>query len=341
MQSGRMSSAGSACRAPLASLLLLAVLVWPLGACSLFNKDDALPPDEPADKLYNEGVFLLDKRLDFKEAAKKFSEVERQHPYSEWARKSLLMTAYANYEGREYDEAISAARRYVALHPGSADAAYAQFLIGSAYFDRIPDITRDQAQTEKAIAALDEVARKYPDSEYAQNAKRKIEVARDQIAGKEMDTGRYYLRRKEFTGAINRFKIVVTQYQTTRHVEEALARLAESYLALGVVSEAQTAAAVLGHNFPDSRWYADAYKLVKSRGLEPLEDKGSWMSRAFGSLKSPFGGSTKNAAPAPTSAPVPKTTPGTQTPTVSAPPPAAPVPPPPGPTSSNNTGTRG
>jgi outer membrane protein assembly factor BamD len=266
-------------------------LAVPLGACSLFNKDDSLPPDEPPEKLYNEGVFLMDKRQEYKDAAKKFQEVERQHPYSEWARKALLMTAYANYEGREYDEAVSAARRYVTLHPGSPDAAYAQFLIGSAYFDRIPDVTRDQGQTEKAIAALEEVARKYPDSEYAQNAKRKIEIARDQLAGKEMETGRYYLKRKDFSGAINRFKVVVTQFQTTRHVEEALERLTEAYMALGITNEAQTAAAVLGHNFPDSRWYADAYKLVKSGGFEPVENKGSWISRAFANIKSPFASS--------------------------------------------------
>src|SRR5436190_819936 len=160
------------------------------------------------------------------------------------------------------------------------------FLIGSAYYEQIPDVTRDQSRTEKAIAALEEVSRKYPDSEYAQNAKRKIEVARDQLAGKEMDTGRYYLKRKDFTGAINRFKIVVTQYQTTRHVEEALMRLSEAYLSLGVASEAQTAAAVLGHNFPDSPWYSDAYRLVRAGGLEPTENKGSWISRAF---TNPFG----------------------------------------------------
>ena len=287
-----MSSGGGSWRASVVTLLL--ALALPLGACSLFNKDDQVAPDEPADKLYNEGVFLLDKRREYKDAAVKFQEVERQHPYSEWARKALLMTAYANYEGKEYEEAVSAARRYVTLHPGSPDAAYAQFLIGSAYFDRIPDVTRDQGQTEKAIAALEEVSRKYPDSEYAQNAKRKIEMARDQIAGKEMETGRYYLNRKEFTGAINRFKIVVTQYQTTRHVEEALERLTEAYMALGVASEAQTAAAVLGHNFPDSRWYADAYRLVKSRGFEPREDKGSWISRAFGNIKSPFASNSKS-----------------------------------------------
>ena len=237
---------------------MLAVLAGPLGACSsipsLFGGADEVAPDEPPEKLYNEGVFLLDSRRSFKEASKKFEEVERQHPYSDWARKALIMVAYARYEAKDYDECISAARRFVTLHPGSADAPYAQFLIGSAYYEQIPDITRDQSRTEKAIAALEEVSRKYPDSEYAQNAKRKIEVARDQLAGKEMDTGRYYLKRKDFTGAINRFKIVVTQYQTTRHVEEALMRLSEAYLALGVATEAQTAAAVLGHNFPDSPW---------------------------------------------------------------------------------------
>jgi outer membrane protein assembly factor BamD len=180
------------------------------------------------------------------------------------------------------------------LHPGSPDAAYAQFLIGSSYYEQIPDVTRDQGRTEKAIAALDEVSRKYPDSEYSLNAKQKIEVARDQLAGKEMDTGRYYLTRKDFGGAINRFKIVVTQYQTTRHVEEALERLTEAYMALGVVSEAQTAAAVLGHNFPDSSWYSDAYKLVKGGGFEPIENKGSWISRAFANIKYPFAPPTKS-----------------------------------------------
>lgn len=278
------SSTGVALRASLSRLLLLTALAIPLGACSLFNKDDIVP-DEPAEKLYNEGVYLLNQRKEYKDAAKKFEEVERQHPYSEWARKSLIMTAYARYESREYDESVTAARRYVTLHPGSPDAAYAQFLIGSSYFDQIPDITRDQGRAERAIAALEEVIRKYPSSEYATSAKRKIEIARDQMAGKEMMIGRWYLDRKDFTGAINRFKIVVTQYQTTRHVEEALTRLTECYMALGVVSEAQTAAAVLGHNFPDSRWYVDAYRLVKSGGLEPSMAKDSWMTRAFKGFK--------------------------------------------------------
>jgi outer membrane protein assembly factor BamD len=264
-----------------ARMVLCALALAILPACSLFGEKDAPIADDPADRLYNEGLFLLNTKHDFKAAAKKFEEVDRQHPYSEWARKSLIMTAYAYYEGKDYDEAISAAKRYVTLHPGSADAAYAQYLIGSSYFDQIPDITRDQARTERAVQALDEVTRKFPNTEYAVSAKHKVEQARDNIAGKEMEVGRYYQQKRDFVGSINRFKVVVTQYQTTRHVEEALYRLTEVYMALGIPGEAQTAAAVLGHNFPDSRWYKDAYALVKQGGLEPQEDQGSWMSRAF------------------------------------------------------------
>jgi outer membrane protein assembly factor BamD len=261
-------------------VLALCALAATLCACSMFDRE-TVAPDEPADKLYNEGLYLLNQKKDPKEAAKKFEEVDRQHPYSEWARKSLIMSAYAYYESGAYDDCISTAQRYVTLHPGSPDAAYAQFLIGSSYFDQIPEISRDQARTEKAVETLDEVVRRYPNSEYAVAAKRKIEMARDQLAGKEMEVGRWHLQRREFTGAINRFKVVVTRYQRTRHVEEALMRLTEAYMALGIVDEAQTSAAVLGHNFPESRWYKDAYALMQSRGLQPSENKGSWISRAF------------------------------------------------------------
>ena len=264
-------------RTPFAVLLVLATM---LGACSLFDKD-AMAPDEPADKLYNEGLYLLNQKKEPKEAAKKFEEVDRQHPYSEWARKSLIMSAYAYYEAGAYDDCVNSARRYVTLHPGSPDAAYAQFLIGSSYFDQIPEISRDQTRTEKAVESLEEVSRKYPNSEYSVAAKRKIEMARDQLAGKEMEVGRWALQRREYTGAINRFKVVVTRYQRTRHVEEALMRLTEAYMALGIVDEAQTSAAVLGHNFPESRWYKDAYTLMQSRGLQPTENKASWISQAF------------------------------------------------------------
>jgi outer membrane protein assembly factor BamD len=265
----------------------IVVIAAPLGGCGtgdlwdkFFKKDETFV-DEPADKLYNEGLYMMNEKKDRKGAIKKFEEVDRQHPYSDWARKSLLMSAYASYESGDYDECISSANRYISLHPGSPDAAYAQYLVAASNYDQIPDVSRDQGRTEKAIAALEEVIRKYPTSEYATSAKKKIEGARDQLAGKEMTIGSYYMEKRDYTGAINRFKVVVTQYQTTRHVEEALARLTEAYMAIGIVSEAQTAAAVLGHNFPDSKWYQDAYNLVKSGGAVPKEDQGSYISKAF------------------------------------------------------------
>ncbi|ABE40608.1 outer membrane protein assembly factor BamD [Rhodopseudomonas pseudopalustris] len=269
----------------------LAMLALPLGGCGtgaiwdkFLAKDEDKFNDEPADKLYNEGLYLMNKEKDLKAASKKFEEVDRQHPYSDWARKSLLMSAYSFYQAGDYDSCIGSATRYVTLHPGSPDAAYAQYLIAASHYDQIPDVSRDQGRTEKAIAALEEVIRKYPTSEYANQAKQKLEGARDQLAGKEMDVGRYYMQKRDYTAAINRFKTVVTRYQTTRHVEEALARLTEAYMTIGIVGEAQTAAAVLGHNFPDSRWYKDAYNLVKSGGLEPTENKGSWISKSFKKL---------------------------------------------------------
>src|ERR1700756_2758155 len=192
------------------------------------------------------------------------------------------MSAYAYYQAKEYTDCINSAQRYVTLHPASPDAAYAQYLIGASYYDQILDVSRDQDRATQAIDALQEVVRKYPTSEYAISAKKKIDMARDQLAGKEMDIGRFYMKKRDFIGAINRFKVVVTQYQTTRHVEEALMRLSEAYVALGIIDEAQTAAAVLGHNSPDSAWYKDAYRLVKTAGGEPTtENKGSWISRAF------------------------------------------------------------
>src|ERR1700756_818550 len=266
------------------ALILLALPLSGCGTGALWDKflaKDETFVDEPADKLYNEGLYLMNEKKDPKAASKKFEEVDREHPYSDWARKSLLMSAYSYYQAGDYDNCIGSATRYVTLHPGSPDAAYAQYLIAASHYDQIPDVSRDQGRTEKAIAALDEVVRKYPTSEYAVSAKAKLEAARDQLAGKEMEIGRYNLEKRNYTGAINRFKTVVTQYQTTRHVEEALARLTEAYMAIGIVGEAQTAAAVLGHNFPDSPWYKDAYNLVKSGGLEPSENQGSYISKAF------------------------------------------------------------
>jgi outer membrane protein assembly factor BamD len=269
----------------------LAVIATVVSACSsatevwdkVTQKDDTFV-EQPAEQLYNEGLFLTNEKHDPKGGAKKFEEVDRQHPYSDLARKSLLMSAYAYYQANDYDSCIGAATRYVTLHPGSPDAAYAQYLIAASHYDQIPDISRDQGRTEKAMAALEEVVRKYPTSEYAVSAKAKLEAARDQLAGQQMSVGRYYLQKRNFTAAINRFKTVVTQYQTTRHVEEALARLTEAYMAIGIVGEAQTAAAVLGHNFPDSPWYKDTYNLVKSGGVEPSENQDSWLSKTFRKL---------------------------------------------------------
>lgn len=272
------NTAGRSRRVGLMAALLAGSMA--LAGCASTDKDDVLIPDEPAEKIYNEGLTLLQKS-DPVAAAKRFGDIDRLHPYSEWARKALLMNTFANFEAGNYDEAISSGKRYLAMYPGSADAAYAQYLVASSLYENIPDITRDQRKTRQALDALQDVVNRYPNSEYAATARRKIEVARDQLAGKEMMVGRYYLKQNNYTGAINRFKTVVTQYQTTRQTEEALMRLTEAYMALGVVNEAQTSAAVLGYNYPDSTWYKQAHKLVQSRGVEPQENKSSWISRAF------------------------------------------------------------
>ncbi len=251
-----------------------------LGACSSNDADDLALDNTTADQLYNEGLALSNAGK-LADAAKKFEEVDQVHPYSGYARKSLVMSAYTNYTAGRYEEAINAGRRFATLFPGSPEAAYALYIVGQSYFHQIPDVTRDQELTERALAAMTEVVEKYPQSEYADDARRKIMITRDQLAGKEMEVGRYYLERRNYVGAISRFRNVISAYQTTRHVEEALARLTESYYSLGVITEAQTAAAVLGHNFPDSSWYKDAYALLQKGGYEPQEHEGSWISKAF------------------------------------------------------------
>lgn len=252
-----------------------------LAGCMGFgSKPEAEIAADPPDLLYNQGLALLNAG-DTSEAEKRFGSVSSEHPYSDYSRRSMLMAAFLSFRRGEYQETINEATRYVTLYPASPDAAYAQYLIGESYFRQIPDVTRDQDLSQKAVDAMGEVIRKYPESEYAEDAKQKMELARDQIAGKEMQVGRYYLERRQYLAAVNRFKHVVQNYQTTNHVEEALHRLTESYLALGIVPEAQTAAAVLGHNFPDSQWYQDSYRLLNKGGFSPEENRGSWMSRVF------------------------------------------------------------
>jgi outer membrane protein assembly factor BamD len=237
-------------------------------------------PEVPPDQLYNDGLARIQKK-DYSGAAKKFSDLEKQSPYSEWSRKALIMEAYASYEGGLYEEAITASQRYLQLHPATQDAAYAQYLLAMSHYNQIPDVNRDQEKSERALLAMQELIERYPTSEYASDARQKLQVARDQLAGKEMEVGRFYLQKRNYTGAINRFRTVVSRYQTTRHVEEALQRLTEAYMAMGIVNEAQTAAAVLGHNFPDSTWYKDAYALLNKGGVEPYESAESWISKAF------------------------------------------------------------
>jgi outer membrane protein assembly factor BamD len=269
-------------------LMALAIVSAPLAlsACMSSNDDVDLSTyveqTEPADVLYNQGLANLNSgRL--KEASRKFDAVDRQHPYSEYARKSMVMGAFANYRQGNYDEAVNSAKRYLALYPSTDDAAYAQYIIGLCYFRQIRDVTQDQKESKRAIEAMEEVEQRWPNSEYVEDAKAKVRFARDQLAGKEMQIGRYYLERREYIAAAKRFRYVVENYSNTRHIEEALARLTETYYAMGLTSEAQTAAAVLGHNYPDSQWYKDSYTLLQTNGLEPRENTGSWISKA-GSL---------------------------------------------------------
>lgn len=244
----------------------------------------ALNPDPPgkmyatADKLMARGKFAA--------AATRFEELDRDHPYAPEARRAMVMAAYSYYKAGKLPEAITAAQRYTTLHPGTKEAALAHHIIASAHYDEIKTPNRDQTATRRALKELKLLRTRYPDSEYANLAEARIRAAEDTLAASEMDVGRYYLERNNHIAAINRFKVVATEYQTTAHVEEALMRLTESYMALGIVNEAQTAAAVLGHNFPNSKWYKQAYVLLQSGGLAPRESQGSWISQAWKAIPS-------------------------------------------------------
>jgi outer membrane protein assembly factor BamD len=265
--------------------LALALSVAVQGCASSMDTAKALNPDPP-DQMYAQADSLM-QRGKWEDAAQKFEDLDRDHPYSQEARRAIVMAAYAYYKAGKYPEAITQARRYTTLHPGTKEAALAHHIIASSHFDEIRDPKRDQTNTRRALAELRTLKARYPDSQYAREADNRIRIAEDSLAASEMEVGRYYLKRRNYVAAINRFKVVANEFQTTAHVEEALARLAESYMALGIKEEAQTAAAILGHNFPNSRWYKDTYALLASDGLAPREDTGSWMSRAFTGFKMP------------------------------------------------------
>jgi outer membrane protein assembly factor BamD len=258
---------------------LLAALLL-LGACASDEDPNAEFADRSVDDLYNAAQDLMAEGS-YKRAAAAFEEVERQHPYSQWATRAQMMSAFAYYQANEYDEAIAAAQRFIELHPGNEDVPYAYYLVGMCYYEQISDVGRDQEMTQKALESFGELIRRFPNTDYSRDAQLKIDLARDHLAGKEMEIGRYYLTRQEYIAAINRFRSVVETYQTTTHVPEALHRLTEAYLALGVREEAQQAAAVLGYNYPGNVWYERSYDLLEGDGLRPAAGEESWLSRLF------------------------------------------------------------
>lgn len=237
--------------------------------------------ERPVELLYSTGAYKLDQHR-WAEAVSYFQEVERQHPYSEWSRRAVLMTAYAHYQGNQYADAIQASERFIQLYPGNPSVVYAYYLKAICYFEQIVDVGRDQASTEQALAALQEVIQRFPNSEYAADARLKVDMVKDQLAGKEMAIGRYYLNQGQTLAAIGRFRTVVDKYQTTTHTPEALYRLVECYLTVGLIQEATNNGAVLGANFPGDAWYSDAYKLLTDRGLQPaVEPKTPGAKRSY------------------------------------------------------------
>lgn len=263
----------------LVGAILAGALLTLQGCASSNDLQKALNPDPPG-VMYAAADSLMTKGK-YEAAAQKFEDLDRDHPYAPEARRAIVMAAYAYYKAGKLPEAIASAQRYTTMHPGTKEAAFAHHIIASSYFDEMKTPNRDQSSTRKALTELKKLKALYPDSKYAQEADNRIRLAEDTLAASEMQVGRYYLERSNYVAAINRFKTVSSEYQTTAHVEEALMRLVECYMALGIKQEAQTAAAVLGHNFPNSRWYKDAYALLESDGLAPREDGDSWISKAW------------------------------------------------------------
>ena len=250
---------------PLARALPLAfAALLGLAACSGSTKEEDIVIEGSVEDLYNRATDLLEGE-NYKEAARFYNEVDRQHPYSTWASRAQLMAAYSYYKEREYETAVTALNRFIRLHPSHRDIAYAYYLKALCSFERVHDVKRDQTPSEDALKTFDEVVKRFPDSRYAQDARNKIVLVEDHLAGHEMEIGRWYQRRSQYLAAVNRYKVVIDKYQTSRQVPEALHRMTESYTALGLGDEARRVAAVLGHNYPSSEWYFDTYELVEKR----------------------------------------------------------------------------
>jgi outer membrane protein assembly factor BamD len=283
--------------------LALAACAAALAGCaSGSDAAKALNPDPPS-KMFADADGLMAKGK-FEDAARKFEDVDREHPYSPEARRAIVMSAYAYYKAGKLPEAIASAERYTTMHPGTKEAPLAHHIIASSYFEQMREANRDQDATRKALKELKTLKSRYPDSTYAQQADNRIRLAEDTLAAQEMDVGRYYEKRSNHVAAINRFKTVVSDYQTTAHVEEALYRLTAAYLSLGIASEAQSAAAVLGHNFPNSSWYKESYALLQTQGLMPSHDGNSWVAKVWkGPAQEQAPAAPPAAAPAPPAAP--------------------------------------
>lgn len=269
---------------------LLMVALLGLAGCSFSGEDgesiDVTANDPPVEAMYNEAAHALDEER-YKVASRKFEDVERLHPYSKWATKAQLMSAYAAFKGDDYDQAILALNRFIDLHPGNEDIDYAYYLKALTYYEQITDVARDQQMTLDALKALNALITRFPDSEYTRDAKLKRDLTYDHLAGKEMEIGRYYLNRGQINAAINRFKAVVTEYQTTSHVPEALHRLVEAYLTLGLKTEATRIAAVLGYNYPGSEWYEDTYKILDSQTRQKILTDKSFVDKTVDTLFKP------------------------------------------------------
>lgn len=238
-----------------------------LAACSSSTKEEDIVIEGSVEDLYNRASDLMDSE-NYKEAARFYNEVDRQHPYSTWASRAQLMAAYSYYKEREYETAIVALNRFIRLHPGHRDIAYAYYLRSLSHFEQVRDVKRDQTPADEAYKAFEEVVKRFPESRYAQDARNKMVLVQDHLAGHEMEVGRWYQRRAQYLAAVNRFQTVVSKYQTSRQVPEALHRMAESYTALGLTDEARRVASVLGHNYPSSEWYFDSYELVEKKPID-------------------------------------------------------------------------
>jgi outer membrane protein assembly factor BamD len=277
---GEMTNDGLGALASVRRVTLGLFLAAGLAACG--TQAAERPMDSfTAEELYKQGEIVLEVQRKPKDALIFFTEVERLYPYTEWAKRGLIMQAFTLHQTRKYEEARIAAQRYLDFYPGDEDAAYAQYLLALSFYDQIDDVGRDQGLTYQALQALRVVIEQYPNSEYAKSAVLKFDLAFDHLAAKEMEIGRYYLKRKNYAAAINRFRIVVSDFQTTTQTAEALHRLVESYLALGLTDEAQTAAAILGHNYQSSPFYEDSFALLEKQGLAPKSKGDNWLAKIY------------------------------------------------------------